>query len=108
MSTVSTVTIVKAVYSTMLPLSVMVLLDYLSTFGSLTWYAKSWYRELLMLTVSPNFSNKMNKPTQQTVILKHRGTVKKLYIFHRTDSISSLFKDVYASISLIRAAGSSV
>ena len=30
-----------------------------------------------MLTVSPNFSNKMNKPAQQTVILLHRGTVKK-------------------------------
>ena len=61
----------------MLPPSMMIFLDYLSTFGSLTWYAKSCYRVLLMLTVSPNFSNKMNKLAQQTVILLHRGTVKK-------------------------------
>ena len=92
----------------MLPPSMMIFLDYLSTFGSLTWYAKSWYRVLLMLTVSPNFSNKMNKLAQQTVILLHRGTVKKLYIFRRTDSISSLFKDAHASIPLIWAPGSSV
>ena len=60
----------------MLPPSMMIFLDYLSTFGSLTWYAKSWYRVLLMFTVPPNFSNKMNKLAQQTVILLHRGTVK--------------------------------
>ena len=48
-----------------------------------------------MLTVSPNFSNKMNKPAQQTVILLHRRIVKKTSIFSTEQTPYFHFSKMY-------------